>query len=358
MHSKLTIKTFTDAGCATHLVGCRASNAALLIDPKAGSTDAYVAAAKAFGLQIRAVLDTHTHADHVSDSAAWIARRVELWMSARTTCQRPHRSLEDGEEVTLGELRFRALHVPGHTPDSVALAGEGLVITGDTLLAGGLARSDFRGSDPAQLFDAVRDRLMTLPDETVVLPGHGYRDVLFSTIGHERAHNAALKFADGAAYAASLGALPGAGNTKSVDDVLALNLELRPRMWKAPKSVAACCASGSVTGAPRPLELEPEALATEFERYAASGHWIDVRDPHEFAEGHIPGARNFPLSELGLHLAELRADDAVVLSCRSGVRSVTAARTLRYLGVLEQPISLAGGFVRWSQRGLPVALGA
>jgi len=68
------------------------------------------------------------------------------------------------------------------------------------------------------------------------------------------------------------------------------------------------------------------AKAAELERYADSGHWIDVRDPHEFAEGHIPGARNFPLSELGLHLAELRANDAVVLSCRSGVRSVTAAR--------------------------------
>jgi glyoxylase-like metal-dependent hydrolase (beta-lactamase superfamily II)/rhodanese-related sulfurtransferase len=358
VNSALTLKTFTDTGCATHLIGCRATKDAVLIDPKAGQTETYLETARRMGLRIRFVLDTHTHADHVSDSASFLGRGVELWMSAETTCKRPHRAIADGEEVRVGELRLRALHVPGHTPDSIALYGHGIVATGDTLLAGSLGRADFRGSDPSQLFENVRAKLLALPDETLVLPGHGYRDVLFSTIGHERAHNPALRADSGASYASALGLQPGAGNSRDVDEVLALNVEARPRMWKAPRKVAACCAAAPSQGLERPAELEPEALATALEHYATQHRWIDVRDPYEFAQEHIPGTWNIPLSELGLHLEELRRADPVVISCRSGVRSITAARTLRYLRILSEPISLAGGIVRWHARGLPIAKSA
>ena len=82
--------------------------------------------------------------------------------------------------------------------------------------------------------------------------------------------------------------------------------------------------------------------------------WIDVRDPWELTkDGRIPGVRNFPLSELGFHLDEVRRDAPMVLSCRSGVRSMTAAKTLAYLGILKEPISMAGGFGRWKELGLP-----
>ena len=79
--------------------------------------------------------------------------------------------------------------ISGTRNDSIALAGHGLVLSGDTLLAGSLARADFHGSDPERLFESVQRELLSLPDATVVLPGHGYRDVLFTTIGHERRTN-------------------------------------------------------------------------------------------------------------------------------------------------------------------------
>jgi rhodanese-related sulfurtransferase len=280
-------------------------------------------------------------------------------MAAATRCARPHRKLKDGDELSIGNLRFRALEVPGHTPDSIALhwqgASEGLVLTGDTLFAGGLARSDFRGSDPARLFDSVQRKLTTLPDATVVLPGHGYQDVLFTTIGHERAHNAALKHADGRAYAASLRTTEGAGNTPDVDLTLETNQAAEPKLPEQPGAVAACCSMGAAAIAgPKIREMKCEELAPSLAELTRQQSWIDVRDPWELAkDGRIPGARSYPLSELGFHLAELRRDAPTILSCRSGVRSMTAAKTLAYLGVLKEPISMSGGFGRWKELGLP-----
>jgi glyoxylase-like metal-dependent hydrolase (beta-lactamase superfamily II)/rhodanese-related sulfurtransferase len=355
----VTLKSFTDSGCNTFLVGCARTGEALLVDPKAGKGAIYRRTAAAFGLDVVAVLDTHTHADHLSGSAEFVREGVALWMSARTGCNRRHRALVDGEEVRVGELRFTALEVPGHTSDSLALAGHGLALTGDSLLVGGLGRADFRGSDPARLFESVRARLLPLPDETVVLPGHNYRDILFTTIGHERLHNPALRFEDGAAYARALNALEGAGNSPDVDATLATNLEADPQLPEAPGVVAACCAAGgpAVDVGRRPAELKVEEIAPRHEALTAEGRWYDVRDPFEYREGHIPGVLSYPLSELGFHIGKLRREGPVVLSCRSGVRSMTAARTLAYLGVLDQPINLAGGILRWQEAGLPVERG-
>src|SRR6185369_2423266 len=153
-------------------------------------------------------------------------------------CARKHVALKDGAPVTVGALTFTVLEGPGHTPDSIALwsddGGPGVVFTGDTLFAGSLARADFRGSDPVRLFDSVQSKLMKLPDATVVLSGHGYQDVLFTTIGHERAHNAALKHPNAAAYAKSLNAVEGRGNTPEVDVTLETNLSADPHLPEGP----------------------------------------------------------------------------------------------------------------------------
>lgn len=349
------LKTFNDSGCLSHLVGDPETRAALLVDPKAGRRSLYEKALKDFGLKLAAVLDTHTHADHLSDTFAFVAAGLPLYMGSRTGCRRPHTPLKEGDGVAVGRLAFQALEVPGHTPDSVALSGHGLVLTGDTLLVGGLARADFRGSDPARLFESVQQKLMRLPDETVVLPGHGYQDLLFSTIGHERARNPALKHESGVAYAKALNVVEGRGNSPDVDATLATNLEEHPKLPEGPRVVAACCSMGGATlGSIAAREQSCEELAPRVQELVAQHAWIDVRDPWEWKAGHIPGVPNFPLSELGFHLDELRRMKPQVISCRSGARSLTAARTLAYLGVLKDPISMAGGIGRWEELELPV----
>lgn len=353
--NSLILKTFSDSGCFAHLVGDARTRRALLVDPKAGKLAVYEKALRDYDLVPVAVLDTHTHADHVSDSATWLRRGVPLWMGARTTCARRHQKLGDGDELAIGDLKFRALDVPGHTPDSVALAGHGIVLTGDTLFAGGLARADFRGSDPARLWDSVQRRLMSLPDATVVLPGHGYRDILFTTIGHERNNNPDLRHTSAAAYATALAAVEGAGNSPDVDATLALNVAAEPQLPAGPVAVAACCSMGTpAVAGPKIRESKCEELAPRRDELVARRAWIDVRDPWEWKAGHIPGVPNFPLSELGLHLEELRRLAPSVISCKSGGRSMTAAKTLAYLGVLKDPISMAGGFGRWEELALPI----
>lgn len=357
------LKTFDDSGCFAHLVGDPKTRAALLIDGKAGKRAVYERALEDYDLKLVGVVDTHTHADHLSDSAAWVKLGLPLYMGAATACARPHVALKDGAKVAVGALTFTALEVPGHTPDSIALTliedgtgdGQGVVFTGDTLFAGSLARADFRGSDPVRLYESVQRKLMKLPDATVVLPGHGYQDILFTTIGHERAHNSALQHPNAAAYAKSLNAVEGRGNTPEVDVMLATNLAANPDLPEGPQVVAACCSMGSAAIAgPRIREQRVDELAPRRADLVAKHAWIDVRDPYEWNAGRIPGVPNFPLSELGLHLDELKKLAPTVISCRSGVRSMTAAKTLAYLGVLHDPISMAGGFGKWEEAKLPV----
>ena len=352
------VKTVDDAGCFSYVVGCRSSGEALLIDPKVGKEASYADLLQRYGLRATLQVDTHTHADHLSASSRYLEQGVPLAMAAGTGVEREHRALREGDEVRVGELCFRVLEVPGHTSDSIALVGEGCAFTGDSLLIGGLGRADFRGSDPALLFASVSNKLMSLADGTLVFPGHGYDGILFSTIGTERERNEALQHADGAAYAAALAVVEGAGNTPEVDAALAMNLEPSPELPEAPPNVTACSA-----GAPSrdPRDLVPETTAEEHRddhaALGAAGRWIDVREPWEYAEGHVPGARSVPLSELGFRLDELRGEGSLIVGCRSGGRSLSAAKTLRRLGVAET-VNLTGGQLRWDQLGLPVEAGS
>lgn len=351
------LKVIADQGCQSYLVGCPQTRRALLVDPKVGRSKTIQDAAAKFGLTIERVVDTHTHADHLSAGQAFAAAGLDVVMSRHTACRRKVSRLGDGDVVSVGSLRFQVIEVPGHTPDSIALVGHGMALVGDTLFAGSLARSDFRGASAAQLFESVTKRLLPLPDETVVFAGHDYRDVLFTTIGHERRTNPALRHADAVSYARAVGDVPGAGNTPEVDHVLALNQSDEPIPEVPPTVAAACCAAGP--GGPSTASRVTERTAVELKDQAAafaeSGRWVDVRDPWEFAEWRIPGTKNLPLSELGFHLGELRgAKERVVFSCLGGVRSKTAAKTLAYLDVVDQPISLAGGINAWRDAGAPI----
>ena len=347
-------KTVATDGCRSYLVGCPETGACLLVDPKVGREDLYRSLMQAYGLELRAIFDTHTHADHLSAAPRFVSEDVPLYMSHATPVRRPMRHLRDGNELAVGELSFTVIEVPGHTPDSLALFGHGLVLTGDSLFIGSLARADFLGSDPAQLFTSVKERLLTLPEGTVAFPGHDYGDLMFTTLGFEAEHSEALRHKSGADYAASLAATPGAGNTAAVNANLELNLAPDPDLPVSAGNVAACCAapsSGSTMVIP---EIRPDQAGAAFAALPSGDHWVDVRDPFEYEHGHIPGTVNVPLSELGFHLEAFKDKTPLYISCRSGVRSITAAKTLRRLGVAVDPISVGGGIIGWQNEGLEI----
>ena len=101
----------------------------------------------------------------------------------------PDRLLHEGDVIKLGELSFTVLHTPGHSPGGISLVGHGLVFCGDTLFNYGIGRTDFPGCSQAQLMESIRTKLLTLPDDTIVLPGHGPQ----TTIGEERQGNPWLR---------------------------------------------------------------------------------------------------------------------------------------------------------------------
>ena len=349
------LKVLRNEGCCSYLVGCPVSREALLIDPKAGQENLVRYYLDCYGLNLKGVVDTHTHADHLSASTRFAGPDLPLWMSQHTQVRRVKNGLEHGQTLSVGELRFKVLEVPGHTPDSIALFGHGVVFTGDSLFIDGLARADFYGSDPAQLFDSVQHELLSLPEDTLVFPGHDYSDFLFSTLDCEMHHNPALRHASGAAYAQSLQTKEGAGNSPAVAAMLALNLEESPELPDSPMNAAACCASPSLREEEEAvLEVSLAELADAHAKLRDAEEWVDVRDPHEWHHGRIPNTSSIPLSELGFHLAQLRKRDSLFLSCRTGVRSVTAAKTLRRLGVVQKPINVQGGIIGWQSQKLPI----
>jgi len=348
------LKIFSHQGCQSYLLGCRDTQEAALIDPKVGMEEMYHYFLQAYGLKLKAVVDTHTHADHLSASSRLATGDVALYMSTNTQVQRERLSLAHGQTLRLGSLALEAHSVPGHTEDSLALVGEGMAFTGDSLLIGSLGRADFHGSNPEQLWQSVQRELMPLPQDTLVFPGHSYQDILFSTIGAEQEQNSALAFADAQSYAASLNIVEGAGNSPAVDQMLALNQEANPELPDVVGNAAACCAGGGGMAQQDIAELTTEEAYQAYSAMADATHWVDVRDPQEWAQGHIPNTTLISLSELGFHLKQLRQADPLYLCCRSGVRSVTAAKTLQRLGVQATPHSVAGGILGWQAHGFPI----
>jgi len=188
-----------------YLVGDEATRKGAVIDP-GGDPDATLAAIESEGLTIEYILNTHAHFDHIAANEALHTATGALlalhpadmelltaggggeWFGLPSASGgHPDVQIRDGQELTVGRLRLKVLHTPGHSPGHVAfyLANEGVLFAGDALFQNGIGRTDLPGGDYATLIASIRRRLLTLPDETVVYPGHGPR----TTIGAERKHN-------------------------------------------------------------------------------------------------------------------------------------------------------------------------
>jgi glyoxylase-like metal-dependent hydrolase (beta-lactamase superfamily II)/rhodanese-related sulfurtransferase len=354
------LKQFRNEGCLSYVLWDPASRDAAVIDPVVDLMEDYRELVAARGLKIRYALDTHTHADHYSATHLFRAEYgAEIAMGASTQSARATVRLKDGDTLRIGSFSIQAMDAPGHTPDTLCYRADGSVFTGDTLFIGSSGRTDFPGADPGQLFDSLHARLGALPDATLVFPGHDYNDLLFSTIGTEKKHNPHLRMESRDEFssmkkAEQLGS--GAGNEAEIRKRIEFNLSASP-------GAAPACGPGQVTrcGAPtddssqdnRASSIGVEKYWNKLQEHTEGTAFLDVREPEEFAEGHMPRVTNIPLSELGYHLAELSSRKRVYASCLSGRRSGMAAKTLAYLG-LPDVVNVNGGFKAWSQAGLPV----
>ncbi|MBI4207885.1 MAG: MBL fold metallo-hydrolase [Betaproteobacteria bacterium] len=333
--------------CKTYLVACERTRKALLIDPVRDHISRYLAFLAYQQLKLDAIVDTHTHADHPTGSFQLRdLAQARLIMHRRAPVPAVDEHVEHGDNITVGDISLKVLYTPGHTPDSISLYAGDRVYTGDVLLIGGTGRADFAGGDAGQQYDAITQKLFTLPGETLVYPAHDYRGNASSTIAQEKKSNPRI-----------------AGRTRS--EYVALMASLKFPMPDKIQEVLQPNQSAiddDKTKFPDLTELNQvrQLTADEVGAMFASGNpplLLDVREPNEYRGelGHIPGSVLMPLRELASRAAELDADRGrpIIAVCRSGVRSTTAAAMLYGLG-FERVYNLKDGMVDWNDRKLPV----
>ena len=208
----------------TYLIAPGIGGEALLIDPVKTELAKYLQLIDELDLRLVFALDTHVHADHVTalgDLRAATSCATLMGEQSRAECV--SRKFSDGERIKLGELELHALYTPGHTDDSYSFAMKDRVFTGDTLLIRGTGRTDFQNGDPSAEYDSLFGRLLKLPEQTLVYPGHDYKGWTVSTIGEERAHNPRLRVQSKEDYVALMRGLR-LPNPKQMDVAVPANL--------------------------------------------------------------------------------------------------------------------------------------
>ena len=341
---------------ASYMLGSQGE--AAVIDPQR-DVAIYLEAAEEKGLRIRHIFETHLHADFVSGHKELAARTgATIHIGAQANAGFPHSALRDGSEVGMGSLRIRALETPGHTAESVCLVvtdseqspDPWCVLTGDTLFIGDVGRPDLSPRHTPQelaglLYDSLHQKLLRLPDSTLVYPAHGagslcgrsMRNERSSTIGTERLTNYALQIQTRDEFIRQLTA----------------NLPARPGYFAEDAEINR---SGA---APLDNLAQLQALSpNEVQQRLKQNAWVlDVRPGNDFAATHVPGSVNIALSGqfaswagaiLGVH-------SNPILVGESEAQIEEARMRLARVGIEEVQGYLEGGVAAWQKAGLPLA---
>jgi hydroxyacylglutathione hydrolase len=343
-----------DLGCASYLVADREHGVAAVIDPQ-WDIDPYKRLARLHGVRIGHVLETHNHADHVSGHGRLCrSTGATVHVHELAEAEYRHEAFEDGWKLELGDLTIEAIHTPGHRPEHTCFllsdASRGgapwALLTGDSLFIGDVARPDLAvepRDGAADLYRSLHERLLVLPDEVEVWPGHlggslcggsGLDLKTSSTIGFERRHNRALQIADEAEFVedqvGSLGDKP-----PNVERIVGLN--------KGPL----------VEDFGTPAPLSPHEVEELVEEGAVV---IDGRTNEQFDEAHIEGALSASSYDTGFatkvsRVASAGADIVVVAASSGDERD--AAQLLASVGLPVRGF-LEGGMTAWRTEERPV----
>ena len=325
----------------TYLLFDAGSREALIIDPVDEQLERDLGVLRVYGLRLVLAIETHAHADHVT-SAGLLVEHTGARTAAPEGCgiRTAALQLQDGAELSFGRERIRALHTPGHTAGSMCYlwesAGVRHVFTGDTLLINGCGRTDFQSGDAAALYRSITEKLFTLPDDTLVWPGHDYQGRESSSIGAEKRGNARLAGKSLEEFTTLMQAL-NLPKPRRIDEAVPANQQSGLRHD----------ADGATLQTVRPAEAYAGNITPQLAwQWVQSGEGviIDVRTDAErewvgFVSGAVglawkqwPGMQLNADFDAGLRLAVPAGKKALML-CRSGVRSIAAAKRATELGL-------------------------
>ncbi len=345
-----------DLGCASYLVGDTASGVAAVVDPQ-WNIDPYLHLSRLHGVRIEHVLETHNHADHVSGHGRLgRATGATIHIHELAEATYAHEAFGDGWTLPLGEgASIEAIHTPGHRPEHTSFllrdASRGddpwAVLSGDCLFVGDVARPDLAvepREGAADIFRSLHERLLALPEETEVWPGHlggslcgssGIDLKTSSTIGFERRHNRALRFESEAEFVEDAVATTGS-KPPNVEHIVSLN--------RGPlvESISA------------PTRLTPHGFEAAI---AAGALAIDSRTNELFDEAHIPGSISASAYDTGFatKVAEMVPVDAeLLIVAASDGKELEAAELLAAVGLPVRGF-LGGGMTAWRAEDRSVA---
>jgi glyoxylase-like metal-dependent hydrolase (beta-lactamase superfamily II)/rhodanese-related sulfurtransferase len=329
----------------TYVLFDTATRDALIIDPVEDQIDRDLEVLRQHGLRLQWAVETHAHADHIT-SAGLLAEHAGAKTAVPSGCGITTAAvqLQDSDTLTFGGETLKALHTPGHTSGSMSFVWRDHVFTGDTLLINGCGRTDFQSGSAEALYHSLTQVLFKLPDATVVWPGHDYHGHLHSSIAHEKAYNARVAGKTLSEFIATMDAL-NLPKPKRIDEAVPANLSSGLRHD----------ADGASSGSPKAAD----GYAGDVSAALAYAWWqageavlVDVRtDAEREWVGFVPGAvavawKQWPGMAMNASFdAEVKAaagDRPVLLLCRSGVRSIAAAKRATELGL--QAYNILEGF--------------
>ena len=317
------------------------SREALIIDPVDEQIERDLAALRQYGLTLLWTVETHAHADHIT-SAGLLAEHTGARTAAPDGCGITTAAvqLRDGDALEFGGQKIRALHTPGHTAGSMSYVWKspgGLqVFTGDTLLINGCGRTDFQSGSAEALFHSITQVLFALPDDTVVWPGHDYHGRSFSTIGAEKKINARVAGKSLVEFVAIMESLH-LPRPRRIDEAVPANLTSGLRHDAGGGDLLHPRPAQGYTGDVSPVLAwqwvqSGQAVLVDV-RTDAEREWVGfVPDAVPLAWKQWPGMVMNPAFDAGLKAAAADGRKLVLL-CRSGVRSVAAARRAAELGL-------------------------
>ena len=336
---------FDSASCTySYLIASRRGGEALIIDPVLERVDRYLQLVRELDLRLVKAVDTHLHADHITGLGALRDRtRCITVMGEQSGVDVVSMRVSDGDRLQVEGVSLDVIYTPGHTDDSYSFHMGDRVFTGDTLLIRGTGRTDFQNGDPRAQYESIFNRLLRLPEETLVFPAHDYKGDTVSTIGEERAHNPRLQVGSADEYAALMNGL-NLPNPKMMDVAVPANMrqglhqaEVAKRGW------AVTAEAGKAL-----LDRSDVALVDLRERGERQRH------------GEIPGALHVPYQDLQegirpggvLHELASAAAKRLLFFCAFGERSAMAVQAAQDAG-LDSACHIQGGMDAWKRAGGP-----
>jgi glyoxylase-like metal-dependent hydrolase (beta-lactamase superfamily II)/rhodanese-related sulfurtransferase len=333
------------SGTYTYLLASRRGGEALIIDPVLERVERYLQLVRELDLRLVKAVDTHLHADHVTGLGALRDRtHCVTVMGEQSNADVVSMRVGDGDRIAIEGVSLEAIYTPGHTDDSYSFLLADRVFTGDTLLIRGTGRTDFQNGDPRAQYDSIFNKLMKLPDDTLVFPAHDYKGETVSTIGEEKFFNPRL-------------------NVKSIDEYVDLmnNLHLpNPKMMDVAVPANMHVGLRQADIAAKGWALSPAAAMALCG--SPSAIMVDLREQSERDKhGVIPGSLHAAYADLEenvragglLHELAAATGKRIVFYCAYGERSAMAVQAAQDAGVTSA-CHIEGGLAAWKNANGPL----